>query len=150
MSEPDITITPEAVPSSTMGFLGSEGLHEFIRYFAASAAALVVDVVVLWFLTSVIGLSYLYSGAIAFVLGLTMVYVLSIFWVFDKRALADWRAEFLVFAVIGIVGLGLNELILWVLTGYFGWFYLVSKAASVLVVFSWNFGARKRFLFRHG
>lgn len=131
-----------------MSLIGSKGLHEFIRYFAASAVALAVDVGFLWFLTSVLGVQYLISGALAFLLGLGVVYILSVRWVFEQRSLHDWKAEFLVFAFIGIVGLGLNELILWFFTGLFGFFYLVSKIASVFVVFSWNFGVRKWFLFR--
>jgi putative flippase GtrA len=148
MADPDITIAPESESSPSVSIIGSSGLHEFIRYFAASALALIADVGSLWLLTSVLGVPYLWSGAIAFLIGLSMVYVLSVRWVFEKRALHDWRAEFLVFALIGVVGLGLNELVLWLLTGYLGLFYLFSKAASVVVVFSWNFGARKWLLFR--
>lgn len=51
------------------------------------------------------------------------------------------------FALIGLVGLGLNELVLWLLTGLLGVFYLTSKIASVALVFTWNFAARKWFLF---
>ncbi len=99
-------------------------------------------------MTSVLGVDYLISGAIAFLVGLTIVYILSVRWVFEARALSDWKAEFLVFAMIGVVGLGLNELVLWILTGYFDLFYMFSKVASVVAVFSWNFGARKYLLCR--
>lgn len=149
-TETDVATLPESGSPSTVAFLGSEEVREFLRYFVASTVALVVDVVTLYLLTSSAGLLYLYSGAVAFMLGLTTVYLLSILWVFRKRALSDWRAEFVLFAAIGLVGLGLNELILWLLTGHLGLFYLVSKAASVFVVFSWNFGARKWLLFREG
>lgn len=145
---PDILTAPEAATAPSLEAAGSETLHEFIRYFVASGVALGVDVGSLWFLTSVLGVPYLYSGAIAFLLGLTVIYILSVWWVFEERALRDWKAEFVIFALIGIVGLGLNELVLWVLTGLFGLFYLFSKLASVVVVFTWNFFVRKFFLFR--
>ncbi len=98
-------------------------------------------------MTSVFGVPYLISGGVAFTLGLIVIYILSVRWVFEVRHVRSIWAEFTVFVVIGIIGLGLNEGVLWVLTGYFGLFYLVSKIASVLVVFTWNFFARKFLLF---
>lgn len=148
MADPDIVTTPEAETSAAVSTIGSEGLHEFIRYFVASGIALTVDVGILWLLTSVLGVSYLVSGALAFAAGLVTIYVLSVFWVFSTRTLQSPATEFTVFALIGIVGLGLNELILYALTGLIGWHYLFSKVASVAVVFTWNFAARKWLLFR--
>jgi putative flippase GtrA len=143
-----LVTTPEAETSPAISTIGAEGVHECIRYFGASGAALLVDVGVLYLLTSIFAVPYLVSGAAAFLIGLITVYVLSVTWVFGHRVLRDPKTEFIVFALIGIVGLGLNELVLWVLTGLFGLFYLVSKGASVILVFSWNFGVRKWLLFR--
>jgi len=148
MTAPDIATAPESATSPLVEGMGSPGTHEFIRYFIASAIALVVDAGSLYLLTDVAGLPYLYSGAIAFILGLTIIYVLSVTWVFDRRVLRDPKAEFLLFAVIGIVGLGINEAVLWVATDVIGLYYLISKVLSVIFVFSWNFGARKYALFR--
>jgi len=148
MHDPDIATSPEAAPTSTFSTLGAEGVHEFIRYFVASAIALLIDIGSLWLLTSVAAVPYLLSGAIAFVLGLVTIYLLSVRWVFRKRLVVNPHLEFALFAGIGIIGLALNEAVLWVLTGYFGVFYLLSKAASVMLVFSWNFAARKWLLFR--
>lgn len=143
----DIATAPEREAGSSMHVLGSEGFHEFLRYAFASAVALLCDVGALTILTSVFGVSYLVSGALAFLVGLLVIYVLSTHWVFAARTSASpWR-EFALFALIGIVGLGINELVLWVLTGWFGLFYLSSKAASIVLVFAWNFAARKRLLF---
>lgn len=148
MQDADIATSPEAAPTSTLSTLGAEGVHEFIRYFVASLIALGIDIGSLWLLTSVFAVPYLLSGALAFVLGLITVYFLSVRWVFSKRMVRNPHLEFALFALIGIIGLALNEAILWVLTGYFGFFYLLSKVASVIVVFSWNFAARKWLLFR--
>lgn len=141
-TEPDTVLTP------AVGVLGSEGLHEFVRYFVASLIALFVDAGLLVLLTSGAGVPYLWSGAIAFLAGLATVYILSVRWVFIKRALNDMKVEAIIFAVIGVVGLGINELVLYGLTGVLGFHYGLAKAASVGLVFFWNFGARKYLLFR--
>lgn len=146
--ETDIAIAPETQSSTSLSMLGSQGTREFIRYFLASAIALLVDVGSLFFFTSVVGIPYLYGGATAFILGLIVVYVLSVTWVFDHRSLRSPAMEFLLFSVVGVAGLFINELVLYLFTGVVGLYYLFSKAASVIVVFSWNFAARKYLLFR--
>lgn len=127
--------------------IGSQVTHEFIRYFVASGVALSVDVGTLWFLTSMLHVQYLLSGIIAFILGILVIYIFSVAWVFKTRSIQNYSHEFALFAIIGIVGLGLNEGILWALTGLLGFHYLFSKIVSVFFVFSWNFVARKSILF---
>lgn len=144
----DLATNAEAENTAALSFFGSSGLHEFIRYFAASALALAIDASLLWLLTSVLSVQYLVSGALAFMAGLIVVYILSIVWVFERRSVKDPFVEFVTFALIGIAGLLINELILWLFTAYIGLFYLMSKGVSVVVVFAWNFGVRKWFLFR--
>jgi len=145
---PDIVTTPEMESSPTLAVLGSESSHEFIRYTVASAIAFAVDTCSLWLLTSFFGWPYLVSGAVAFILGLSIVYWFSIAWVFEHRNFTNQKAEFAFFAGIGITGLILNEAALWFLTSVVGVHYLISKLASVALVFTWNFGARKLYLFR--
>src|SRR5262245_49124352 len=144
----DIVTTPEVESSPTLSVLGSESTHEFIRYAIASAIAFAADTGSLWLLTGFFGLRYLVSGAIAFILGLSIVYSFSIMWVFERRNFTNRKAEYALFAGIGIVGLVLNEVCLWFFTSVIGFHYLISKLASVVLVFAWNFGARKLSLFR--
>jgi len=139
MGGPDVAPVPR---------FGSQPAHELARYFFASLAAFFADTGSLALMTSVFGVQYLISAPIAFMFGLVIVYVLSIRWVFETRTLQSARKEFAVFLAIGIVGLLINEGVLWLLTGFFGMFYLVSKLVSVFVVFGWDFLTRKALLFR--
>lgn len=120
---------------------------QLLRYGIVGGIAYCVDFGFLIFLTEVIKIHYLISAAIAFILGLLTNYALSIFWVFSKRTLADKRIEFLIFSIIGIIGLGLNEVIIWFFTELIHFHYLISKIFSTIVVFFWNFLARKKVLF---
>jgi putative flippase GtrA len=49
---------------------------------------------------------------------------------------------------VGLVGMGLNELIIWALTHRLAVHYLLAKVASAGLVLCWNFFARRRTLFR--
>jgi putative flippase GtrA len=120
---------------------------QLLRYIFVGGIAYAVDFGSLYFLTEVIKIHYLISAAAAFILGLLTNYMLSIFWVFATRTLTSKQMEFLIFAIIGLVGLGLNEGIIWFFTGLVHFHYLISKVFSAIVVFSWNFIARKKILF---
>ena len=106
-----------------------------------------LDFGVLALLTEVVRLRYLVSAAFSFVLGTTMSYALSIFFVFDLRRYASPAHEYGLFVLVGMVGLALNELLLWTLTDVLVIYYLISKIAAASLVFFWNFAARKLILF---
>ena len=106
-----------------------------------------LDFGVLAFLTEVLRIHYLVSAAFSFTLGTTMSYALSILFVFDLRRYASPALEYGLFVLVGLSGLGLNELFLWTLTDVLGIYYLLSKIAAASLVFFWNFGARKLILF---
>lgn len=125
----------------------SDTLTQLFRYAFVGGAAFIVDYGSLWLLTEVCGLHYLLSAAIAFILGLVCNYLLSTVWVFSRHSFDSRWAEFAVFALIGVVGLGMNELIMWVGTDVLQLHYMLSKIISTAIVFFWNFFARKFILF---
>jgi putative flippase GtrA len=120
---------------------------ESIRYFGASALALGVDLATLSGLIYVAGMHYLVAAPLGFAAGLALVYVLSVRWVFDERRLADRRIEFAVFALIGLAGMGINELILYAGVDRFGLNPVQAKVPSAAMVFCFNFASRKLLLF---
>ena len=117
------------------------------RYFFVGGTAFVVDFGLLHALTEYAGLHYTLSATVAFLAGLTVNYLISVHWVFSQRRLRSRTAEFLVFGIIGVVGLALNVLIIWTLTEFAGFHYLASKIVATAIVFAWNFTARKYILF---
>lgn len=122
--------------------------QELYRYTFVGAVAFGFDFGALFVLTHFLGIHYLVSAGIAFFLGLSVNYVLSIKWVFDTHSIQDKRMEFLLFALIGLAGLGLNELLIWIFTEIARFHYLASKIISTVFVYLWNFFARKYSLFR--
>ncbi len=122
-------------------------LIQLFRYTFVGGFAFVVDFGSLYALTEFAGLHYLVSAAVAFLLGLCVNYLLSVRWVFNSRTMSNRWLEFGLFALVGVVGLGLNELIIWFFTEKVGLHYMGSKAVSAIIVYLWNFFARKRLLF---
>ncbi|MDR3706178.1 MAG: GtrA family protein [Paludibacteraceae bacterium] len=122
-------------------------LVQLIRYTFVGGFSFLVDVGVLVFFTEVIHLHYLLSAGISFLFGLLVNYLLSVKWVFNARMVENKYLEFLLFLAIGLIGLGLNELFLWMLTDLAHVYYLISKILTAVVVYLWNFFARKILLF---
>jgi len=124
-------------------------LIQFGRYFFASAAAFAADFFILFVLTDFLGIYYLTSSVMAFLCGLTVNYIISIRWVFNKSRFENKRKkEFTIFALIGVVGIFLNTFFIWLFTEKFLMYYLVSKVFASFFVFTWNFVARKLIIFR--
>jgi putative flippase GtrA len=121
---------------------------QLLRYGFVGGVAFVADYGTLFLLTHYAHVHYLVSAAVAFGIGLTVNYLLSISWVFNKNRSAKPWVEFLVFALIGVVGLGLNELIMYVATDLMSLHYMLSKLISTAIVFCWNFFARKLIIFK--
>jgi len=126
----------------------SHHLVEFLRYFIVSVASLGTDFVLLYLLTSVAGIYYLVSAVFSYLAGMLVNYFLSSYWVFSKRKLTNRAAEFSVFALIGLAGLGVNELLMWVFTGVFLLHYLISRVFSAGIGYVWKYFARKYLLYR--
>jgi len=120
---------------------------QLFRYTIVGGLAFLVDYGSLFLLIELTGIHYLWAAAIAFGLGLATNYIISIRWVFHKRTMQNLQVEFIVFALLGILGLGINELVMFTLTSGVGLHYLVSKLVSTGVTYVWNFASRKVLLF---
>ena len=123
---------------------------EMARYLACSALALAVDSGIYFGLLQ-LQVSYATAAACGFACGLWLAYVLSLRFVFKTRRLRSARIEFLVFAVVGVFGLGLTEALLWLMIELAGMGPLQAKLLTAGFVFASNFTLRKLILFTaHG
>jgi putative flippase GtrA len=120
---------------------------QLIRYTFVGGVAFIVDFGTLYGLKEHLHIDYLAAAAVAFLLGLLVNYFISVRWVFCDRTIRNRLTEFAVFGVIGLFGLGLNELLLWIFTGILLIHYLISKLMTTFIVYFWNFFARKLILF---
>lgn len=122
-------------------------LIQLLRYTFVGGTAFIVDFGLLYVLTEYLNLHYLYSATLSFIAGVIVNYFLSKIWVFQKGKVSNRWIEFLIFALIGIIGLGFNNLFLWIFTDKLHIYYMISKILTTLIVYLWNFFARKLILF---
>jgi putative flippase GtrA len=94
---------------------------------------------------SVIALAF--DFGLSFIAGVLVNYGLSVLWVFPDRKLQSRRLELIVFITICAIGLLGNLLIIAVLVEQAGVDYRLAKMVSTVVIFFWNFLARKKLLY---
>jgi putative flippase GtrA len=120
---------------------------QVIRSLIVSIVALVFDFGMLIILKEIFGLHYLLAAALSFCLGVAVNYYLSVKWVFANRKFSNKHAEFTIFFAICAVGLALNLGIIAGMVQLAGSDYKVAKGVSTVIVFFWNFIARKKILY---
>jgi putative flippase GtrA len=122
-------------------------MRQFVQYVIVGGLAFVVDFAVLYLLTDQVGLHYLLSASIAFLLGLCVNYLLCVVWIFDFRVMNSRAHEFAIFGLVGVAGLALNNMLMWVLTDLADLHYLASKLVAAALILLFNFSARRSILF---
>jgi putative flippase GtrA len=128
---------------SVKNLLKGSGLHvQLIRYTIIAGIGLVADFGIVITFKQILGLYYLIGICCGFIVGLILTYILGNKYVFGDPK-ADRRKVFILFVIIGLVGLGILSLLEWILTSKLELNYILSKALSTIVVFAWNFIARK-------
>lgn len=121
--------------------------QQFWKYTLVGGMAFLADTGSLYILTEFCHLYYLLSASIAFSLGLIINYTLCICWIFKQHTYRSSAVEFFLFAIIGMVGLGCNEVFVWFFTEQVACYYIISKMISAVLVFSGNYYLRKTILF---
>ena len=126
----------------------NNGFIQFVRYGLVSVIALAVDFGGMVLLVELFSIHYLVAATVSFISGLVVNYLLSRAWVFTDRKYESRVKEFIVFTGIGIVGLLLNNSIMWLAVEKIGIYYIFSKIIATILVFFWNFGLRKMLVFK--
>lgn len=126
-------------------------IGQFVRYLVTGGFAFVVDFLLYAFCLYEFNWHYLVANLVGLVAGLIINYVMSVAWVFSecKRVLEDRKTvELGVFAIVGIIGVGINELLMLLMVGMLDANEMKSKIVAAILVLMWNFGVRKMVLFR--
>jgi len=119
---------------------------QFIKFGVVGAIATVIDFALLIFLTEVFKLNYLISATIAFSVAVIFNYVASMRYVFTHRENLSRRKEFIIFVVLSVIGLLINNACMWLGVEIFSIDYRITKILATVIVTTWNFITRKIFL----
>ena len=143
--------TTGALKPARLSYAGLIGFaKDAIGYGAASGVALVVDYGSLVCLNSVFHVNYLTAAYTAFSLGLVVAYILNTRFVFKGRSRYSARAELAGFLITGLIGLALNQAMMYGFVTGLGLPVAAAKLPTVGVVFMFNFLSRRFFAVQVG
>lgn len=121
--------------------------REVLIYAPAAGAAFALDVGLLWALVNLAGWHYLLAASTSFAAGTALLYVLATRFVFRYRRIDSPALEFSSFMAIGIAGLLLNALLMWLAVGQLALPLIPAKVGVAGVTFFANFLLRRALLF---
>lgn len=118
---------------------------QIIRFSIVGVCAFIIDYTLLYILTEYLNIYYFYSSIISFLVSLTFNYVVSIKWVFKANKKTSIK-DFLVFIILSIIGLFINQIIMYIMVEKVNVYYMISKLCSTIIVMLWNFVTKKIFI----
>lgn len=124
-------------------------IEQVMKFGVVGALAFGVDYGVLMLLSQVCGVDPVIAAAISFCVSVVFNYLASMRYVFVHRDDLGAAHEFALFIILSVIGLGINEVIMWLGTralGTSGLAVTVVKVCATTVVMVWNFLSRKKWL----
>ena len=121
-------------------------MKKIIRFIVVGGIATIIDFVCLYIFKEFLNFNVILANTLSFIISVTYNYIASITWVFDTNKNKNKKIQFILFIIFSIVGLIINNIILYILTDKLNIYYLISKVVATLIVMIFNFVTRKKFL----
>ena len=122
-------------------------ITQYAKFAAVGITSLAVDYIFMVFLTenTAFGLVYFQGCAFSYTLSVFVIYFLSMKYVFHGREDMGKVKEASIFFMLSLIGLFLNQMIMWIAVEMFQIYYIVAKLLSTFLVTNYNFISRKKF-----
>ena len=128
-------------------------IAQFMKFGVVGVIAFFIDYGLLAFCTEILHINYLVSATIGFTVSVVFNYFASMRYVFTHKEGMSKRREFIIFVVLSVIGLLINNGLMWAGVELLQWpvrlqqhAYLIVKIFATAVVMVWNFVTRKIFL----
>lgn len=124
-------------------------IEQILKFGVVGIIATVIDFGVLYILSQPLGIDPVVSAGISFCVSLVFNYVASMRYVFTHREDMSRSREFVIFLVLSLIGLAINEAIMAAGVAVLGNSALAVMGTKVLataIVMVWNFVSRKKWL----
>ena len=124
-------------------------LMQLIRFTIVGGTVFLIDYFLLYFFWDKMELMYVLAATCSFIISTVINYILSMTFVFQSRENMSKTKEFIIFAILNLIGLGLNALLLMFFVEIVGIYVMISKIFVAAIVMFWSFISRKVFLEKH-
>lgn len=119
-------------------------LIQIFKFIIVGGIATLIDFILLFVFKEIVHLQVIISNTLSFCISLIYNYIASVRWVFDVNRDKDPKKNFLIFLIFSIIGLAINDFIMYLLINKLSTF--ISKIIATTIVMIFNFITRKMFL----
>jgi putative flippase GtrA len=122
-------------------------LLKFLKFCVVGASGMAVDFGTTWLLKEKIRINRYVANSCGFILAATSNYLLNRYWTFQSEN-GQIVTEYLTFVLISLVGLGINNLVVYLLSEKYRMNFYIAKLFAICVVTLWNFSMNYLITFR--
>ena len=119
---------------------------QIFNFIIVGFIATVIDFIFLYIFRDIYNINLIIANTLSFSISVIYNYFASIIFVFDVNTKNNNTKLFVLFVLFSIIGLGLNNIILWLVSNFFKVYYLLSKIIATVFVMIFNFVTRKKFM----
>jgi putative flippase GtrA len=113
-------------------------LWKFLKFCMVGSSGMIIDFGTTWLLKEKVKVNKYLANSTGFILAATSNYILNRFWTFHS-ANRQVVSEYLSFIIISVIGLAINNFVVYILTERMKFNFYLSKLFAVGVVILWNF-----------
>lgn len=121
-----------------------ELLSQIFKFIIVGGIATIIDWVIYYICYHFIGIEPILANIISFSISVIYNFWASTKYVFNTTG--DKKKNFIIFIVLAVVGLGINELIIFLLHNKLSWNAMLVKVIATAIVMVFNFVTRKKLL----
>lgn len=126
--------------------LAHPNTRQFLKFALVGFASLAVEYLFLGYFLQALSMDYLLATTIAFIISIVVNYILSMKYVFSHKEDMSRKREFTIFAVLSAIGLGLNDLYMFIGVSLLNVGTMAMKLISTFFVTWYNYFSRRKFL----
>jgi putative flippase GtrA len=105
-----------------------------IRYIISGGTSAISNLLILYLLTDVFGLWYLFSSVASYICGFFVSFTLHKFWTFQSKELHKVPRQLSLHILLAGINLWLNTLLLYFFVEYCGLWYMFAQALTIVLI----------------
>ncbi|MFH1311011.1 MAG: glycosyltransferase family 2 protein [Nanoarchaeota archaeon] len=122
-------------------------IKEFFKFAFIGGIGTLFNIVILYLLTEKVGIYYMFSAVISFIIAMTSNFILNKIWTFKENIKLNVGKKYVQFGLVSISALLVNLFFLYIFTEVLGIYYIISQILAIGMALIINFFGNKIWTF---
>jgi dolichol-phosphate mannosyltransferase len=122
--------------------------HKIFRYLFSGGTATAINFILLYVFTDLVGLYYIFSVILSFIIAVTVSFMLQKFWTFQNASKENMKKQAVVYVIVSFINVIINVAFVYALVEFAGLHYLVAQFVSSIFIATESFFIYQFFIFK--